>query len=57
MRPQVNDIILVKKKEEWINYLFDIGYTWTNNSKSETHWLDRPIIPNKLNCNINDLFV
>lgn len=24
---------------------------------SETHWLDRPIVPNKLNCNINDLFV
>lgn len=24
---------------------------------SESHWLDRPIIPNKLSCNINDLFI
>ena len=23
---------------------------------SETHWLERPIIPNKLDKNINDLF-
>lgn len=26
-------------------------------SDSETHWLDRPIIPNKLNCEIDKLFV
>jgi len=26
-------------------------------SDSETHWLDRPIIPNKLNCEIDKLFI
>ena len=24
--------------------------------ESETHWLDRPIVPNKLNKDISDLF-
>ena len=29
----------------------------TTVADSETHWLDRPIIPNKLSGNINDLFI
>ena len=49
--------IKVEDDEEVIDRLKYVRYGFMQTIvESQTHWLDRPIIPNKLSCDISDLF-
>lgn len=49
--------IKVEDDNQVVDRMKYVRYTFLQTvEESETHWLDRPIIPNKLTKNINDLF-
>ena len=48
---KVEDDNQVKERMKYVRYTF-----LQTVEESETHWLDRPIVPNKLNKDIGELF-